>query len=82
MSVKNMHRRGRTRRQFLGDTAKVTAAGALAGGFPHVARGDDGVRTIGLAVSIINEIQSKASEDSGSRSAARPWATARWSGRC
>ena len=65
MSVKNMHQRGRTRRQFLGDSAKVAAAGALAGGFPHVARGNDGIRTIGLAVSIINEIQGKASEDLG-----------------
>ena len=65
MSVKNMHRRGRTRREFLGDTAKVAAAGALAGGFPHIARGSEGIRTIGLAVSIINEIQGKASEDLG-----------------
>ena len=65
MSVKNMHQRGRTRRQFLGDSAKVAAAGTLAGGFPHIARGNDGIRTIGLAVSIINEIQGKASEDLG-----------------
>ena len=65
MSVKNIRRRGRTRREFMGDTAKAVAAGALAGGFPHIARGDDGIRTIGLAVSIINEIQSKASEDLG-----------------
>ena len=65
MSAKNMHGRGRTRRQFLGDTAKVAAAGTLAGGFPHIVRADEGVRTIGLAVSIINEIQSKASEDLG-----------------
>ena len=65
MSVKNMHQHGRTRREFLGDTAKVAAAGALAGGFPHIARGNDGIRTIGLAVSIINEIQGKASEDLG-----------------
>ncbi len=67
MSVKNLHRRGRgrTRREFLGDAAKVTAAGALAGGFPHVARGSNGIRTIGLAVSVINEIQGKASEDLG-----------------
>ena len=65
MSVKNMHQHGRTRRQFLGDSAKVAAAGTLAGGFPHIARGNDGIRTIGLAVSIINEIQGKASEDLG-----------------
>ena len=67
MSVKNLHRRGRgrTRREFLGDAAKVTAAGALAGGFPHIARGSNGIRTIGLAVSVINEIQGKASEDLG-----------------
>ena len=67
MSGKNLHRRGRgrTRREFLGDAAKVTAAGALAGGFPHIARASDGIRTIGLAVSVINEIQGKASEDLG-----------------
>ena len=65
MTVKNNHRRGRTRRAFMGDTAKVVAAGALAGGFPHIARADDGIRTIGLGVSIINEIQGKAAEDLG-----------------
>ena len=65
MTVKNNQPRGRTRRAFMGDSAKVVAAGALAGGFPHIARANEGIRTIGLAVSIINEIQGKASEDLG-----------------
>ena len=65
MTVKNNQRRGRTRRAFMGDSAKVVAAGALAGGFPHIARAEEGIRTIGLGVSIINEIQGKAAGDLG-----------------
>jgi putative spermidine/putrescine transport system substrate-binding protein len=58
--------KGITRRSFLGTTAGAVAAGTLAGGFPYIARAqDDGLRTIGLGVSIINEIQSKAAEDLG-----------------
>ena len=66
MSTKRIERRrGSTRREFMGGTAKVLAAGALAGGFPHVARANDGIRTIGLGVSIINEIQGQAATDLG-----------------
>lgn len=57
-------RRGLTRRQFVG-TAGAVAAGSMAGGFPSVSFGAEPIRTIGLGVSIINEIQGKASEDLG-----------------
>ncbi len=54
-----------TRRKFMGTTATAVAAGTLVGGFPYVAHGAESIRTIGLGVSIINEIQSKASKDIG-----------------
>jgi putative spermidine/putrescine transport system substrate-binding protein len=56
------------RRQFLGKAAKAVAAGVAAGAFPYsfnTARAADGLRTIGLGVSIVNEIQAKASKDLG-----------------
>ena len=56
---------GMSRRRFMGTTAGVVAAGAVVGGFPYVARGAETLRTIGLGVSIINEIQSRASKDLG-----------------
>lgn len=57
-------RRGLSRRQFVG-TAGAVAAGSMAGGFPSVSLGAEPIRTIGLGVSVINEIQGKASEDLG-----------------
>ena len=54
-----------TRRKFMGTTAGAVAAGAIVGGFPYVARGAETLRTIGLGVSIINEIQGRASKDLG-----------------
>ena len=54
-----------TRREFIGTTAKAVAAGAAATSFPHVARSQEGLRTVGLGVSVINEIQSQASQDLG-----------------
>jgi putative spermidine/putrescine transport system substrate-binding protein len=54
-----------SRRDFLGTTAKTVAAGAFAGSFSGSASAADPVRTIGLGVSIINEIQAKASADLG-----------------
>jgi putative spermidine/putrescine transport system substrate-binding protein len=56
-------RPGLTRRQFVGTAAGAVAAGTL--GFPNIVRAADPVRTIGLGVSVINEIQSKASDDLG-----------------
>lgn len=55
---------GLTRRQFVG-TAGAVAAGSMVGGFPSVSLGADPIRTIGLGVSIINEIQGQASKDLG-----------------
>ena len=57
--------KGVTRRQFLGTTTSVAAAGAFAGGFPYIAKGQEGLRTVGLGVSVINEIQGQASSDLG-----------------
>ena len=66
-SVANLYRPKHdvTRRQFIGTTAGAVAAGTLAGGFPSIAQGAESLRTIGLGVSIINEIQAKASKDLG-----------------
>jgi len=55
--------RGISRRRFVGTGAAV-AAGAITG-FPYIARAADPVRTVGLGVSVINEIQSRASQDLG-----------------
>ncbi|NKC13259.1 MAG: extracellular solute-binding protein [Gammaproteobacteria bacterium] len=56
---------GITRRDFLGSTTKTVAVGALAGSFPSIVSAADPIRTIGLGVSIINEIQGQASKDLG-----------------
>ena len=54
-----------TRREFVGTSAKAAAAGAAITTFPAIVRADDPIRTIGLGVSIINEIQGQASQDLG-----------------
>ena len=51
-----------SRRTFV---ASSVAAGAAISGFPAIVRGADPIRTIGLGVSIINEIQGQASRDLG-----------------
>ncbi len=56
---------GLTRRKFVGTTAGAVAAGTIAGSFPTIAQAADPVRTIGLGVSVINEIQGQASKDLG-----------------
>ena len=53
-----------SRRKFLGTTAGVVAAGTISG-FPNIVQAADPIRTIGLGVSIINEIQGKAAKDLG-----------------
>ena len=58
-------RRSVTRRDFLGTSAKAVAAGTVAGAFPGIAAAADPIRTIGLGVSIINEIQGQAGKDLG-----------------
>ena len=57
---------GLTRRRFVATAAGATAAGTMTG-FPAIVYGAESIRTIGLGVSIINEIQSKASKDTGLR---------------
>ena len=56
-------RSGLTRRQFLGTATTVAAATTL--GLPAISRAQDGLRTVGLGVSIINQIQSQAAADLG-----------------
>ena len=53
-----------SRRKFMGTAASVAAAGTITG-FPNIVQAADPIRTIGLGVSIINEIQSKAAKDVG-----------------
>ena len=55
---------GITRRKFIATTTG-TAAAAFAGGFPNIVMAADPIRSVGLGVSIINEIQSRASKDIG-----------------
>ena len=55
-----------SRRSFMKTTAVGIATGALAGaGFSRPAAADGGLRSIGLGVSEINEIQDKATKDLG-----------------
>ncbi len=58
-------RTGMSRRTFMGTTAGAVAAGSVVGGFPSIGHGAETLRTIGLGVSVINEIQGKASQDLG-----------------
>ena len=63
---KDIRKTGRlTRRTFVGTSA--AAAGSIVAGFPNIALGAETIRTIGLGVSIINEIQGRASKDLGMR---------------
>ena len=53
-----------SRRSFMKTTAVGIATGALAGaGFSRPAAAEGGLRSIGLGVSEINEIQDKATKD-------------------
>ena len=59
-------RHGRwSRRSFIQATGAGIAAGAVGGVFPNRVRAADGLRSIGLGVSEINEIQGKATKDLG-----------------
>jgi putative spermidine/putrescine transport system substrate-binding protein len=58
-------RSGLSRRQFVKATAIGLATGVAAGAFPRRSFAAEGLRTIGLGVSIINEIQEKATKDLG-----------------
>jgi len=52
------------RREFVGGVAGAAAAGSVIG-FPNIVQAADPLRTIGLGVSIINEIQGRAAKDTG-----------------
>jgi putative spermidine/putrescine transport system substrate-binding protein len=54
-----------SRRQFVGGATGAVAASSVLGGFPAIVSAADPIRTIGLGVSIINEIQGQASKDLG-----------------
>jgi len=54
-----------SRRTFMKSTAAGVAAGAFAGASLRVAEAADGLRSIGLGVSEINEIQGQATKDLG-----------------
>ncbi len=53
-----------SRRKFMGTAATVAAAGTITG-FPNIVQAAEPIRAIGLGVSIINEIQSRAAKDVG-----------------
>jgi len=54
-----------SRRSFLKTTAAGVAAAGVAGNFARIAEAADGLRSIGLGVSEINEIQDKATKELG-----------------
>jgi putative spermidine/putrescine transport system substrate-binding protein len=54
-----------TRRSFMTTTAGIAAAAATGLSFQRIAEAADGLRSIGLGVSEINEIQDKATKDLG-----------------
>ena len=63
---KSKRKSGISRRKFVRNTAGAVAATTITG-FPYVASGAETLRSIGLGVSVINEIQSRASKDLGTR---------------
>jgi len=54
-----------SRRSFIQATGAGIAAGAVGGAFPSRVKAAEGLRSIGLGVSEINEIQNKATKDLG-----------------
>jgi hypothetical protein len=75
-------RQGRwSRRSFMQATAAGVATGVMGGTLSKQAAAADGLRSIGLGVSEINEIQDKATKDLGFP-IARRWGTANVSLRC
>jgi hypothetical protein len=54
-----------SRRSFMKATAAGLATGVMGGTLPRRAAAADGLRSIGLGVSEINEIQDKATKDLG-----------------
>src|SRR5271166_6308031 len=54
-----------SRRSFIQATGAGIAAGAVGGVFPNRVKAAEGLRSIGLGVSEINEIQNNATKDPG-----------------
>ena len=72
-----------SRRSFMKTTAAGVGCGGHAGAsFMRIAEAADGLRSIGLGVSEINEIQDKATKELAFPSRAKRWATATCSARC
>jgi putative spermidine/putrescine transport system substrate-binding protein len=65
MSPGSIPRNAWSRRSFMKATAAGVATGVMAGSLPRGAAADAGLRSVGLGVSIINDIQGKASKDLG-----------------
>lgn len=61
---KNLFGKDLSRRKFVGGAAGAVAATSVAG-FPAIVEAAGSLRTIGLGVTIINEIQARASKDTG-----------------
>ena len=55
--------KGISRRKFVAGAGVVTAGAVI--GFPNIVGAAESIRSVGLGVSIINEIQSQASKDLG-----------------
>ena len=53
------------RREFVGNSVKAVAVGTAITAFPAIVRAAEPIRSIGLGVSVINEIQGQASKDLG-----------------
>jgi|SoiMethySBSTD1v2_1073268.scaffolds.fasta_scaffold3388744_1 hypothetical protein len=75
------HRKSMWSRRSLLKAAAASVAAGVVSSFSKIAAADDGLRTIGLGVSIVNEVQEKATKDLGF-TVAGPWATAKCSARC
>ena len=70
-----------SRRSLLKASAATVAVG-VASSFSRIAAAEDGLRTIGLGVSIVNEVQEKARKDLGFTVAGQAMATAKCSAKC
>jgi putative spermidine/putrescine transport system substrate-binding protein len=59
------HRKSMWSRRSLLKAAAASVAAGVVSSFSKIAAADDGLRTIGLGVSIVNEVQEKATKDLG-----------------
>ena len=63
--IKPAHASDVSRRDFVNTTVKLGTAAAAITAFPSIVRAAETTRSVGLGVSVINEIQSRASKDLG-----------------